>query len=598
MEILNLKKRAGGFVALCSLVILIILLAVLPLESGIVASADNQDIIGSGGGYIEIADVTAGLVSATYSSAKTGRTLKITMPKSTVNVYFAYEVDSSEQVWAIKGDADIDDDIPYLTHEGKMDKFEVSTKTLGKVESSWSDVTIVNDKKVFTVTVHFNGTLYVECLPEGETNRLSNSHLVKDVDCLSPKMQTGIIANGLRNEQNQAIFECSSTFVDGVNEGTIASARSGLQEVLIIRTDVALSDMTEESVENANVETVLSWEPLTPTQVILSQKVTFTIDKDGYYYYFVVDRVGNIQINEMLGGKFSREDHSETDSRFDVFDKWAGSSGATYSVKNYMIQIGEELSEYDGKVQSKVYTDALEAYSTLLLRFYSGESQTNREGISNAYFSFFNNEYTTFKNAFSVGATFTSSLVNGDLMGNVTLHGLNFNKETVPSLGGDDVRATFTVAKYSGTELPTALQSEIGDLKGVGAYKLAYTLTVSGVQSTVPNTPVGFELIGFDSNQKNFTIYLKTDSGFIKPEQIQMENGIRFSTALNGAEYYLVYTETDPATDLLWLWITLGVVGGAGMGVGFFFLGRKIMQNAKCKMQNEPRSAQSEEESK
>ena len=51
MEILNLKKRAGGFIALCSLVILIILLAVLPLESGIVASADNQDIIGSGGGY-------------------------------------------------------------------------------------------------------------------------------------------------------------------------------------------------------------------------------------------------------------------------------------------------------------------------------------------------------------------------------------------------------------------------------------------------------------------------------------------------------------------------------------------------------------------
>ena len=585
MEILNLQKRAGRIIALCSLVILICLTAIVPRVSGVVAHADNQDIIGSGGAYIEIADVTDGLVSATYSDTKKGRTLKITMPKSTVNVYLAYEVDSSEQVWAIKGDADIDEDIPYIAHEGKVDKFEVTTKTLGKVESSWSDVSIVNDKKVFTVTVHFNGSLYVECLPDGETNRIKANHIVKDIDCLSPKMQTGLLASGLRNEQNQAVFECSATFVDGVNAGTIASARAGLQEVLIIRTDVALTDLTPESVESAGVETIATWEPLTPTQIILSQKVTFTIDKDGYYYYFVVDRVGNLQINEMLGGKFSREDHSETDSRFDVFDKWAGSSGATYSVKNYMIQIGEELSEYDGKVQSEVYKDALEAYSTLLLRFYSGESQTNRESISNAYFAFFNGEYTAFKNAFSVGATFTTNLINGDLMGNAQLVALNLNKETVPSLGGDEVKATFNVAKYAGSELPQELKDKLGDVSNVGAYKLGYVLTVSGVQSTVPSKALGYEIIGFNANQKDFKIYLKTDSGYVEPEQIALENGIRFSTALNGAEYYLIYTETNVAKDLLWLWITLGVVGGIGAGVGFFFLGRKIMQNAKCKMQ-------------
>ena len=586
MEILNLKKRAGRLVALCSLMILICLLALTPATSGVVARADNQDIVGSGGSYIEIADVTEGLVNQTYSDAKVGRTLKITMPKATVNVYFAFEVDSSEQVWAIKGDADVDEDIPYALHEGKVDKFEVDTKTLGKAESSWSDVTLVNDKKVFTVTVHFNGTLYVECLLDGETDRLvATPHLVKDIDCLSPKMQTGILASGLRNDKGQAVFECSATFMDGVNASTIASARSGLAEILIIRTDVALTDLTEDGVQNAEIETVASWEPLVPNQIILSQKVTFTIDKDGYYYYFVVDRVGNLQINEMLGGKFSREDHSETDSRFEVTERTASGSTATYSVKNYLILIGEELSEYDGKIQSNIYADALAEYSTLLLRFYSGESQTDRESISKAYFSFINGSYKTFKNAFSVGATFVATLVNGDLMGEAQLNALNLNKETVPSLGGDEVKATFNVARYSESELPAELKLLLGDLDNPCAYKLGYTLTVSGVQSNVPNKALVYELIGFDSSQKNFKIYQKTASGFVEIEQIQMANGIRFATALNGAEFYLVYSQTNQTASLLWLWITLGVVGGVGVAVGFFFLGRKIMQKAKCKMQ-------------
>ena len=72
MEILKLKRRAGCLVALCSLVILIVgLVALVPFgKAEVVARADNSDVVGSGGGTIEIADVTTGLVSNVYSSCR------------------------------------------------------------------------------------------------------------------------------------------------------------------------------------------------------------------------------------------------------------------------------------------------------------------------------------------------------------------------------------------------------------------------------------------------------------------------------------------------------------------------------------------------
>ena len=573
MEILNLKRRAGHLLVLCSLMLIILLIAFSPLATGgTLAYADNSDTIGSGGGAIEIDDVTEGLVNRTYSNFERGRKLKVTLPMSTVSVYFAYEIDSSEQVYAISGEADIDEDIPYLLHEGKVEKNEVETKTLGKVTSAWTDISVVYEKKVFYVEVHHNGTLYVECTLDGESDRLKATSLIKDIDGLSPKMQTGIIAHGLQNEMGQAIFECTATFEDARAGNTLAQARSGLAEILIIRTDVALSDMTEGELESADVETICAWEPLVNAQIVLSQKVTFTIDKEGYYYYFVVDRVGNLQINEMLGGKFSREDYSDTDSRFYVTDSSAGSSGVSYSVKNYMITIGEELSEYEDTVNGEVYTKALSAYSTLLLRFYSGESQTNREGISKAWFSFFRNEYTAFKNAYSVGANYSTNIINGDLLP-ASIKCLNLSSETIKCLGGDEVKASFIIARYEGSEIDQELLNLYGNTKNVKAYKMSYSLTVNGVASTVPKSELIYEIFGLPESVNNFKVYLKTSNGYVECNQVKGENWLRFTSKdLNSGDYYLIYEDTSKTTNLLPLWISLGVVGGLAVVGGVVVL--------------------------
>ena len=583
MEILINKKRAKHALVLCFLLLLITFIAISPLnDRGTVARADNSDIIGSGGGYVEIADVTEGLVNATYSSRATGRKLKITMPKSTVSVYFAYELDSSEQIYAIKGDADIDKDIPFKLHEGKVEKHSVLTSTLGVIESSWTDITLVNDKQVFYVEVHFNGTLYVECALNGETDRLKADTLVKDIDCLGPRLSAFGLKEGLRDASDERILPVQIAFDDKEVTNLISSAQSGLAEILIVRTNVALDEETEENLENLAVDNVASWEPLSPNQTILNQKLEFDINQNGYYYYFVVDRVGNLLIKQLI--------HIDYDNRFDVTDTSAGSSGATYSVKDYMILIGDELSEYKDAVSSVVYENAVNAYSELLLRFYAGESQTDREGISNAYFSFFRNEYTIFKNAYSQGANYSTTTVNGDLLLPATIKCYNLNKETITSLGGQVVVANFIVANYEGDKLDKALL-DVANLEGdVKAYKLTYTLTVNGLQSTLPKAPLVFEIFGLPQTVADFKVYLKTADGYVECEQLGGENWLRFSSTLNGGEYYLVYRDASRATNLLPLWITLGVVGGAGViaGIVVIILWKKgVIKRGKPKKEGE-----------
>ena len=559
MEILKFKWGGGRKALTASLISLIVLVLVLSVSVGgnLVAYADNSDI-GQSGGAIEIADVTENKVSATFSNKEQGVKLKITLPLASTDVYFAYEVDSSEQVWAINGSANIDKDIPYIKHEGAVEKFEVpSTTLMDKVVSSWTEITEIYEKRVFFIELHYNGTLYVKCRMSGEEEMLSATSIIKDIDNLAPSIQKGNVTHGKTNSEGKFVFEMTSTFVDTGSTGMLSSARCGLKEILIIRTDNALDEMNEESLAGEGVERICAWELLSPLQALLTQKVTFTIDKDGYYYYFVVDRVGNLNIGMLLGGKFERENYSQTDDRFLVHDSSAGTTGATFSVKDYMTVIGQELDNYAGKVNSKVYTDALESYSALLLRFYSGASDSDLEGVSKEWFSFFKNEYTAFRNAYSVGATYDISLVNGDLL-NCKIGALNLNKDVLPSLGGDQVVAEFIVAKYGLNELPGGVN--VGYQKGY-AYKLSYKLSVSGVVSSVPKTPITYEILSIPSEVKEFTMVKKVGDKYVECVSSKGANWLRFSTDLNGEEFYLIYS-VEEGGNLLPLWISLGVVGG------------------------------------
>ena len=207
-----------------------------------------------------------------------------------------------------------------------------------------------------------------------------------------------------------------------------------------------------------------------------------------------------------------------------------------------------------------------------MLRFYSGESQTNREGISKAWFSFFRNEYTAFKNAYSIGANYSTNIINGDLLP-ASIKCLNLSSETIKCLGGDEVKASFIIARYEGSEIDQELLNLYGNTKNVKAYKMSYSLTVNGVASTVPKSELIYEIFGLPESVNNFKVYLKTSNGYVECNQVKGENWLRFTSKdLNSGDYYLIYEDTSKTTNLLPLWISLGVVGGLAVVGGVVVL--------------------------
>ncbi|MBR3685149.1 MAG: hypothetical protein IKL86_02625 [Clostridia bacterium] len=569
MEILKFVRKGGKRALALAFALMFILLtlvgALLSLDySGDkVAYADNSNI-GASGGAIEIADETPNKVSATFSSKEQGVKLKITLPLSATGIYFAYEVDSSEPVWAIYGDANINDDIPYIKHAGACESFVAPSATIAdKVESKWSDISIVYEKKVFYIELHYNGTLYVECDMPGETSRLSATSIVKDIDNLAPKMSTDRITHGVLGTDGKYAFGLTLKFMDTQSTGTLSTARCGLEEIMILRTDMALTDLTEENLTDESVEVVKKWGLLSPLSAILEQTIKFNVEKDGYYYYFVVDRVGNLNIGTLFDNKFERENYDDTDDRFMIcMDVTTYPQSGVYSVKSNMVAIGQELDKNKENTNSTVYNRAMESYSALLLRFYTGDALTDKIGVTNDWFSFFYGDYTAFKNAYSIGATYSVDITNGDLLGG-TLSAVNLNKNTLPSLGGGDVKAEFIVAKYAKSDLPDALKDA---LNGNGyAYKLNYKLTVNGQQVSIPKTDLVYEVINLQGDIKNADIYIKIGDTYTLATAQKGANWVRFGTSLNSAEYYLVITESEQNSDLTWLWITLGVVGGVAL---------------------------------
>ena len=579
MEILKSSRYLGRKLALGVIALCIFIAIALFANSSLFAYAANDDFIGSGGGYLEVADITQGEVIG-HSSAKTGRTYKITMPLAANGVFIAFDVASSEDIWAIRDDEN-KEDIPYLQVTEKVDEHKVTTNTLGTIYSSWSAVSITEDEKIVFVTVHQNGVLYVKCtLPE--ESPLEESVIVNKIDCLAPIMHPFNFIRGLRDENGKPIFLCKNTVFEDKTDtsGTLSSSRSGVQEVLIIRTDVALGpDTDRDSLNSDGIEKIASWTPLSLSTTTAKAYVDFTISKDGYYYYFVVDRVGNLNISLLLGDKFEREDYSQTDDRFFVYSK---TGDITFSVKDKMISIGEEIEQYADQVNEAIYNNVANAYSALLLRFYSGASETDLLGVSEEWFSFNKNEYLAFCNAYGAGATFDINVTNKDLLpGELTCR--NLNKNTVNALAGDKVVADFIVARYNLNEI----DPQIGQAAGItigSALKLSYKLTVEGVVSQVPKSNLGFYL-ETGADMSNVVVVVKKDEGYVRLQQIRGLNFIEFYTMLNQADFYVVYEVEEETDNLLPLWITLGVVGGvAVIGVAVYFILLKLNKLPKWLM--------------
>lgn len=570
------RKRGIAVASACAILIVLAVTLCLGVLSnhgydGNVAHADNDSSIGAGGGTLNISDVTDYAQGvAGFNGATAGVTLKISAPASVTVIYIAYDVDAAGNVddaiygsddwfWAIKGDDVENSEIPYMKVTGEG---SVSREDEGSFfDAEWTAVTTSNSTKTMQVTVHINGELNVMCTLDGENPMYANRQ-VREIDWMPPVPSAdeyGYLVEGYIETAGDGTYKlkAKTTFTDRFTSSEFGTGYSGIFYVAVFYTDVALSD--EDAVEGGVKPEWIIKEHTIYNAVQLSYVLDFEIKYDGYYYYYALDRVGNMSVGALFADKVV----IEVDERF-IVDKNVSGHIMKVNVEQIMIDCGAEIENNKDKVNTALYEKTSAAYGNLMLAFMSSDPD-----ISARYWSFIENEIKEFRQGYTYGANYVVEVINEDLLfGELSV--LNFNADTVKALGGDIVKIQITVARFDGDfdSGNAAAASGIADARYV--YRLSYKLTVNDVLSAVPSDALIINLTLSD-RVRDIALVTGANGKYDKEKFVYGASWVRFETSYNNADYFFVTAETDPEGDgngLMPLWITLGVLGGAAVIAG------------------------------
>ncbi len=580
MEIIKSKcARKRSVAAACACAILIILAAALSFGVLVthghgdgVAHADNDSSVGAGGGTLNISDVTDYAQGVTgFNGATAGVTLKISAPATVTGIYIAYDVDaagntddavygSDDWFWAIKGDDVEDSEIPYMKVTGEG---SVSRENEGSFfDAEWTAITTANSTKTMQVTVHINGELNVMCTLDGENPMYANRQ-VREIDWMPPVPSAdeyGYLVEGYKATAGDGtyVLKAKTTFTDRFTSSEFGTGYSGIFYVAVFYTDVALSD---EDVGEGVVDP--KWniikEHTINNAVQLSYVLDFEIEDDGYYYYYALDRVGNMSVGALFADKVV----IEVDERF-IVDKNVSGHIMKVNVEQIMIDCGAEIENNKDKVNTALYEKTSAAYGNLMLAFMSSDPD-----ISDRYWSFIDNEMKEFREGCEYGADYVVEIINEDLLfGELSV--LNFNSDTAKALGGDIVKIQITVARFDGDFDSGSAVAASGMEDARYVYRLSYKLTVNDVLSAVPSSAIIINLTLSDRVEE-IALVTGANGKYDKEKFVDGASWVRFETSYNNADYFFVTAETDPEGDgneLMPLWITLGVLGGAAVIAG------------------------------
>ena len=565
------KTRTRRSAAACVMIAVFVCTALAAAFSfgGFGAYADNNSSIGSGGGTLEVKDVSEYPVVAGFNDAYRGVTLRISAPQSVTGIYIAYDVDASNTddsqlvddlwSWAIKGDDVEDSEIPYMKVTGAG---SVTREDEGSYfDAEWSEIETVNSTKRLTVTVHINGELNVMCTLDGENPMYAN-YIVRNVDWEPPTVKADkygnlVAAYRITESDGSYALNCSASFTDR-QFGAFGSGYSGIGYAEVFYTDTELTtDDIPEGSEGPEMHPVASYDKFPEGTAQIDFTLEFAIKSDGYYYYYVIDRVGNQEMGPLFGYKVE----ISVDERFTVQSVGNNGHVSTLNVEENMINYGAEIENNKDKVNAALYEKAYAAYSALMLSFMSSSP-----GASEQYFAFVSGELKEFKDAYRNGATYEVEIVNDDLLfGEIKV--LNLDSAAVEALGGDIVKVKITVARFEADNYDGGKASA---LSGIGnaryVYRLVYELSVNGVVSAIPESALIFN-IEVPEKVTAVALLVGSQDGYESKNFSYGVSWMRFETSLNNATYYLVTEENDDGdgSGLLPLWITLGALGGVAL---------------------------------
>ncbi len=313
--------------------------------------------------------------------------------------------------------------------------------------------------------------------------------------------------------------------------------------------------LTPEDLENSDQLTVIKSEKgiSKPNAPVYERYFTFNFQGDGGYWVYLRDRAGNSYAERIW----------EQDSGLEYI---VNIDGTNINVAPAFDIIYDQIVDGQGKYTQEILDNLEQARYDLIYAFQTNASEQEVKSRYNTLRAA-QTAYTEAK------VSYTLNVVNASMYPfDITV--TNLGQSTVSALLGDSVNVAVTVTESTSGDWFTAAVNASDIARANKVYNLSYSLTKNN-QPIALTAPLKFHIAIPLRYEKIVVLSPNITGGYIKEKAQIGEEWIEFTTSYTTQDYVLVaYDNTELAgkPNLLWLYITLGVLGGAAATAGVFIV--------------------------
>lgn len=578
-----------------ALLIIIFAIAVSGNAAAFPADADNQSDIGGGSLRIDIAPMASNESSMAapsfYSggvwgqdektgeySVLNGAVISVKVPVD-AETYVAYDLDVNADIYAIKGDKTVGG-VPYMKlPDSDSDKGKVYTNhdyseefagsTVGKLyPMSWKFLGYSQDnsQKQFVFRLGAAGEINIRIEKNGEYE--TESYLVDNIDWMGPTPvyndDVGGYMFGVQSgsHDGMATYAARVEFTDYYPASVPHAATSGIFKIYVLRFDEELgsgesTDITADNIEDIQEEHIVYHKAYNENLTTRNHVARFDVNRDGWYYYFTMDREGNSAIGPLL----DHELKISGDPDYVIIQKIQGGT-ANVDVSD-IIQQAEVLLENhapgsEHPVNEELYNDCMDSLTELTFAFRTlGTDEESRLKKAELYNIWLNGPYDRFRKAVSSGEEFvTEEVLNDYLLEDIGYFSYAGLETAINGKGGDPVTLRIVLDTMSDKA------NGYNDILSAAAFRgkvirVEYSVLLDG--EMLPEELFDGEF-SLDINHDGLRCLFVTGGG--DGYVVSDIEGVDFDRIMLSAPHGVIYLVVEEADKLTPLWIALSVAGG------------------------------------
>lgn len=503
--------------------------------------------------YVEASSPSGEGVSAVYDGESTyvnsfeGAKYKIIAPSDAAYIYIAFEDDYE---WQISSENIVEGQIPYIL--------------ISELASQYPDLFTApalnpsTQKYESFATLKSNGDLYCKGVFEDESE-IEDSVRVNVIDWVGPRILIDTEDYYTDSTSGKYVVNYSVAFSDRHIGLRYSSASSGISDIEIFHIQKDLSEYLinwdKESIDTfEKVRDIVNYTQIKAFENVQDGvPVEFSLSESGYYYYVVMDKVGNITLGFL--GKY-------TQLAPDGFNLPLKPSGYL-SVYQYLEEAKNDIKLSEDIIINPDRVVALQkALDTVYYTFLMEEDSEIQRQKYNAFIA----EWALFKVA-CTSPFFNINILNLALFpGNITC--INFDISSIQCINGDKVDLNITVTKQVGDVFISDQINSLFQDNGLNVvYLIRYELMVNE-EISVPKEPLIFH---FTNEARLLNISVVSTVNNINPVVLNPEIGVnyfRLSSRLSTRDIYIFAVELDESFQpiyLGWLWIIMGCLSGLSL---------------------------------